>query len=280
MPLHGHKDRTSALAVGEVDGVPVAVTGDFEDGTLRVWDLRAGAASDAPVTPRRHPVTSVAVGDVDGTPVAISGGDDGTIRIRDLRTGAERGKPLRGHKGSVTALAVGKVDGTPVAVTSGWEGSVRVWDLRTGTGRGMLFPAGAFSRLLHRLGLSTRISGRSVLAIAVMEVDGVQVAVGGDAKGALRVWDLRTGAERGEPLHGHKRPVDAVTVGEVDGISVVVSGSKEDGTILLQDLGRGQRVWARVDIPGGIEAIASAGQAGWLTATTDGSLFTWRSTPA
>ena len=127
----GHTGGVYAVAVGEVDGTPVAVTGG-RDGTVRVWDLRTGTARGEPLRGHADGVQAVAVGEVDGTPVAVTGGHDGTVQVWDLRTGTARGKPLRGHTDSVWAVAVGEVDGTPVAVTGGRDGTVRVWDLRTG----------------------------------------------------------------------------------------------------------------------------------------------------
>ena len=88
------------MAVGEVDGAPVAVTGGV-DGTVRVWDLRTGAARGEPLGGHTAEVKAVAVGMVDGIPVAVSGGSDGTVRVWNLRTGAARGEPLRGHNGRV-----------------------------------------------------------------------------------------------------------------------------------------------------------------------------------
>ena len=281
-PFAGHTSPVNAVAVGEVDGTPVAVSGSDGSGggwggMVRVWDLRTGAARG-----KLRPglgslrgisetlmvsVSAVAVGEVDGTPVAVSSSSDGwnsTVRVWDLRTGAARGEPLAGHTRGVTALAVGVADGTPVAVSGSSDGTVRVWDLRTGAARGEPF-AGHTSQ---------------VNAVAVGEVDGTPVAVsggdgsGGGWSGTVRVWDLRTGAARGEPLAGHTGPVTAVAVGEIDGTPVAVSGDR-DGTILLWALDQGQCISARLDAPSGVRAIAAAGRAGWLIGTEDGSLFLW-----
>ena len=51
----------------------------------------------------------------------------------------------------------------------------------------------------------------------------------------VRVWDLRTGAARGETLRGHSGGVEAVAVGEVDGTPVAVTGG-DDGTVRMWDL--------------------------------------------
>ena len=255
-PLAGHTGPVDAVAVGVADGSPVAVGG--RDGTVRVWDLRTGAVRGEPPAGHTGEVTAVAVGEADGTPVAVSGSRDGTVRVWDLRTGAAHGKPPAGHTSRVTAVAVGVADGTPVAVSSSYDGTIRVWDLRTGAAHGKpLVHRGVLSRLLHGHGDVYR---RIVEAVAVGDVDGTPVAVSGGLGGTVRVWDLRTGAARGEPLANLTGPVDAVAVGEVDGTPVAVSGSY-DGTVQVWDLRTGA---ARG------EPVRSAGHASWVTAVAVG----------
>jgi len=41
-PLTGHDERVRAVAVGQLDGRPVIVSGGF-GGTVRSWDARTGA---------------------------------------------------------------------------------------------------------------------------------------------------------------------------------------------------------------------------------------------
>ncbi len=111
--------------------------------------------------------------------------------------------------------------------------------------------------------------------MAAGEVDGTPVVVTGDLGRRLKVWDLRTGEARGEPLRGHTAWVTAVAVGKVDGIPIAVSGDN-NGTIFMWTLDYDHRATARLDAQAGITAIAFADRIGWLTSTSDGSIFVWR----
>jgi WD40 repeat protein len=270
--LYSHPGQwIERITIGELDGTPVAVTGGGNK--VEVWNLRTGETREHKVSLLRKVLSrlshltlfestrgiySIAIGEVDGAPVAVTGDNKGTVRVWDLRTGVTRGKPLRGHpKGWVSKVAIGEVDGAPVAVTGDTEGTVRVWDLRAGAARG---------EPLHSAG--------KVTAVAVGKVDQAPLAITGGDDGTVQVWDLRAGVARGEPLRGHTSRVRTVAVGEADGSPVLVSGD-ESGTILVRDLRSTQRVVARLDAPSAIKLIAFAGTNGWLTATEDGSLFTW-----
>ena len=48
-PFTGHTDWVNAVAVGELDGRPVAVSGG-DDRTVRVWDLASGTPAGDPFT--------------------------------------------------------------------------------------------------------------------------------------------------------------------------------------------------------------------------------------
>ena len=64
--------------------------------------------------------------------------------------------------------------------------------------------------------------------------------VSGGVNGMVRVWDLASGAPRGEPLPGHKGWVHSVAVGTLENRPVIVSGgSWFDGTVRVWDLASG-----------------------------------------
>lgn len=85
-----------AVAVGELDGRPVVVSGS-EDRTVRVWDLASGAPVGRPFTGHTGPVYAVAVGQLDRRPVVVSGSGDQRVRVWDLATGAPVGHLYTGH---------------------------------------------------------------------------------------------------------------------------------------------------------------------------------------
>jgi WD40 repeat protein len=271
-PLRGHISGIAALAVGEASDTLVAVTGG-RDGTVRVWDLRAGAARGEPVGGRTGQVTAVAVGQVDGMPVAVTGSAANSVKVWDLATGAAL-KALRGQTSRATAVAAGRVSGTSVAVTRGADGRVRVWDLRTGRARGKPWiPGGIFRRRVLRSSSDESV-GR---VVAVGQVDSTPVAVTGDRDGTVRVWDLRTGRARGEPLGGQAGGVTTVAVGQVDGTPVAVTGHS-DGPVRVWNLRTGTAWKVLEDHTRAVKALAVGEVDGTPVAVTghsDGSVRVW-----
>jgi WD40 repeat protein len=226
--LGRHTGPVTAVAVGELDGRPVVVSGGG-DSTVRVWDLGTGNPVGAPFTGHTDWVTGVAVGELHGHPVVVSGSRDRTVRVWDLATGDPVGAPFTGHTDWVTGVAVGELDGHPIVVSSGGGApirTVRVWDLGTGNRR-----------------VGAPFTGRTgmVWAVAVGALDGRPVVVSGSRDRTVRVWDLATGNPVGAPFTGHTDVVSAVAVGALQGRPIVVSGS-HDSTVRVWDLGTGNPV--------------------------------------
>ncbi|MFE7046632.1 hypothetical protein ACFU9X_46980, partial [Streptomyces atratus] len=79
-----------------------------------------------------------------------------------------------------------------------------------------------------------------VLAVATGVVDGRPIAVTGSDDETVRVWDLTTGKQVGEPLTGHDGEVLGVATGVVDGRPIAVTGS-DDATVRVWDLTTGKQ---------------------------------------
>jgi hypothetical protein len=219
--LGRHTGPVTAVAVGELDGRPIVVSGSH-DRALRVWDLGTGDPVGDPFTGHTDQITAMTVGEVDGRPVVVSGSRDRTVRVWDLGTGNPVSDPFTGHTDGVSAVDVGALQGRPIVVSGSSDSTVRVWDLGTGNPVGDPFTG-------HRGGVS---------AVDVGALDGRPIVVSGGADWTVRVWDLGTGDPVGDPFTGHTDQIIAVAVGEVDGRPVVVSGSR-DRTVRVRDLATG-----------------------------------------
>ena len=74
-------------------------------------------------------------------------------------------------------------------------------------------------------------------SVALGTLEGRAVLVSGGEDETVRVWDLASGAPRGEPLRGHEGAVCSVALGTVEGRPVIVSGG--DRTVRVWDLASG-----------------------------------------
>jgi hypothetical protein len=87
--LIGHTGSVGAVALGEVDGLPVIVSGS-RDMSVRVWDARSGQPRGQPLIGHTEVVGAVALGMIDDLPIIVSGSRDMTVRVWDARSGDER----------------------------------------------------------------------------------------------------------------------------------------------------------------------------------------------
>lgn len=212
-PLAAHQFGVESLGVGELDGVPIAVS--CGQTFARVWNLADHQQIGQPLTGHDGYINAVALGSIDRRPVAITGGADRTARIWDLA--AEQ--PLTGHTGDVVSVTMARVKGRCLALTGSEDTTAILWDLDSG---GM------------QDGRPLAAHHATVSAVALGEVGHRQVAVTGDEDATVLVWDLASRHCVGEPLTGHTGPVGAVHLCHVDGDSVLATGSK-DGTVRLWD---------------------------------------------
>jgi WD40 repeat protein len=213
-----HSDPIAAVAIGELDSRPVAVSAS-QDGTVRVWDLERCLPVGEPLRGHEDVVNAVSMGELDGRPIAVSGSNDATLRVWDLERGAQIGQPLHGHEGWIAGVAFGDIDGSPIAVSASEDQTLRVWDLRSGV----------------QLGEPLRGHRSQIYAVAVDTSSGRPMAVSGGGDGLIYIWDLKRGKQLGEPLRGHEAVVTAVSIGKVNNHLMVVSTSG-DSTVRIWDL--------------------------------------------
>ncbi|MFE6684247.1 hypothetical protein [Streptomyces sp. NPDC057729] len=95
----------------------------------------------------------------------------------------------------------------------------------------------------------------AVWAVATGVVDGRPIAVTGSDDETVRVWDLATREQVGEPLIGHTDWVLAVATGVVDGRTVAVTGSR-DGTVRVWDLTTHRQTGPALTFPAPVKAVA------------------------
>ncbi|MEU7744569.1 protein kinase [Nonomuraea sp. NPDC049158] len=225
-PLEGRQTWVLSVAVAQLDGRPVIVSGGY-DGTVQVSDLATGTPVGEPFKGHRGSVWSVATGELNGRPVVVSGSRDGTVRVWDMRSGEPIGHPFKGHQASVESVAVGRLSGRPVVVSGSIDGTVRIWDMQSG----------------EPIGEPVRDHQTWVLSVAVAQLDGRPVIVSGGYHGTVLISDLATGAPLAERPNAHHGPVESVTVGQLNGRPVAISGGgKGDHTVRVWDVATGEPI--------------------------------------
>jgi WD40 repeat protein len=226
--------RSIAAHRGPIDALAFSPNGRWlssggNDKEIRLWDWAVGQTVRV-LSGHRGGVMSLAFAP-DGRTLA-SGSFDTSIRVWDV----ERGQVLRelaGHKSSVRALAFSP-DGTRLA-SGGYDDSVRLWDTSSGAA------------------LKTWNDHTNRVTSVSFSLDGRHLVSGGEDS-SVRVRDAHADAPA-RVLSGHAGPVRAVTPA---GPGRVASASV-DGTLVLWDLARGERVSSQALGMGQLLALAQAG---------------------
>jgi|GEM_PF-816297 len=221
-PIRPHRGWIASVAMGEIDGLPVVVSGGG-DWYVRVSNARTGQPIFEPHEGHTNPVSSVALISIDGLPVIVSGSADKEIRLWNARTGEPIWEPLRGHSDYVNSVAVGTIGGAPVIFSGSEDGTIRRW--KHGAEK-----------------IAGRLSERhtdSVSSVAFGKVDGTAMVVSGSNDSTVRLWNASTGEPVGKPFEGHTNRVKSVAFSEIDGVPLIASGSW-DTTIRLWNASTGQ----------------------------------------
>ncbi|GAA1007357.1 hypothetical protein Aple_018060 [Acrocarpospora pleiomorpha] len=224
------------LAVGDLDGRPVALSGGG-DNALRLWDLTT-ATQLAATTPIGHidEIVSFTVAERDGRGILVSGSADGTLMVWDLTT-LQRLEVLHDRPLTLKYPLFTDIPGMEPLITT-WDSGLRYWELD---------PGGKLEPVLAGLGVGPILSfhgrpahlgeesGRGRLRdLATRTPIGAPIPITGeqpvtraivtrladqdvviDVRNRIRIWDLYTGRRLGtipdvrSPGHREARPAVA-----------------------------------------------------------------------
>jgi WD40 repeat protein len=222
-----------------------------------LWDGESVEFSDVRFKGHMGRVTAVIVSR-DGK-YSITGSSDRTIRFWNLETGVMDGEPLRGHSEGVESLTLSR-DGRFLASTGGIE--CAIWQiegknlvyLATGLHDGvkavdfvpetdLLLTGGENGTLVltdfvQKKNRATLQSHASPVTCLTASLDG-KLAVSGDEKGRVCLWDLQRLAQIGETRIFHQSAIFTLSISQDQ--HRLVSTSR-DNTFLISELATGQRI--------------------------------------
>ncbi|MGI8330396.1 hypothetical protein ACRYCC_10565 [Actinomadura scrupuli] len=177
----------TAMTATELNGRTVVVVGRM-DGALGIVDLESTAlVGSLMIHDERYHDTRIPRGDlasvvdvdvttIDGRPVAVCGYYDGTVRIWDLSASRSGGEPLTRCGQGVMSIRCAIVDDVPLAVICTSSGELTKWDLRRRVA----------------IGDSAEVSDRSIMRLAITELNGRTVLIHGGGHSPVTIRDLVT----------------------------------------------------------------------------------------
>ncbi len=220
------------------------------DRTIHVWSYPVGHTYGVPLPQsHRRPVLSVAVSP---TGLIAAGSYEGTIVVLDRTTA----KALT-IKAPKLLHAVVFLDGGRILASAGNDGAISLWDPTTGQPLGKLKPI-----------------GRRVQILSLASDPGGSTLVSGDALGNVRVWNVNSRSEIGDPLSGDISGVFAVALNPRtryiaaggNGRTIRVWEPRDGGWVRWRSYGQGDALFALAFSPDG-QKLASGGG--------DGSVRVW-----
>ncbi|KAI5835209.1 WD40 repeat-like protein [Schizophyllum commune Tattone D] len=230
----GHTDNVNVV-VFSPNGKHVA--SGSADRTARIWDVASGQLIGQPFRGHGDHVWTVAYSS-DGKYLA-SGSYDFAVRVWDVATGQQVGATLQGHDASVMSMAFSP---DAKSIVSGSEDrTIRIWDAPMIEHLGDDRP----NPFTHANGNATPVPSTFGAATGhtdwvncvAFSPDGKRVA-SGSIDCTVRLWDVATCHQIGQPLKGHTSQVNCIAFSPDS--KHLLSGSS-DGSIRLWDTETGKQ---------------------------------------
>jgi WD40 repeat protein/transcriptional regulator with XRE-family HTH domain len=252
--LHGHSWIAYGVAWSS-DGRLLASSG--LDNAIQVWDATSGARVQTLVDPNHFDTSFFSVEWSPDGKFLATGSYQQEVQVWEVTTGIRR---WVGHGQPTTIRRVTwSPDGTRLA-SCGYDGSVILWETATGTQQ-------------------ARLQGHRGMVMSVAwSPDGTSLSSGGGGQGSgeLFVWDARSGAHSGEPLHtlsGLSEIVYALAWSPTG--TLLISGSS-DGMLRWWDVERGECVQMRQAHQGTVQSLKVSPDGRLLASCgDDGAISIW-----